>query len=53
MGTPAGVGSFSDPTRYLAPGDVVRCEVEGIGFIENLIVGDEAAVRIDRRSALA
>lgn len=38
MGTPAGVGAFSDPPRFLAPGDVVRCEVDGIGAIENRIV---------------
>lgn len=35
MGTPAGVGMGFDPPRYLKSGDVVRCEVEGIGVLEN------------------
>ncbi len=34
-GTPAGVGAYMDPPRFLAPGDVVRCEVEGLGAIEH------------------
>jgi len=37
-GTPAGVGHYQDPPRYLADGDVMRCEIEGIGAIENPIV---------------
>lgn len=36
-GTPAGVGFGFDPPRYMKPGDVVRCEVEGIGVLENPI----------------
>jgi 5-carboxymethyl-2-hydroxymuconate isomerase len=38
-GTPAGVGTAMDPPRYLAPGDVVRVEVEGLGAIETPIEG--------------
>ena len=34
-GTPAGVGQHHDPPRFLQPGDVVRCEIEGIGVLEN------------------
>jgi 2-keto-4-pentenoate hydratase/2-oxohepta-3-ene-1,7-dioic acid hydratase in catechol pathway len=34
-GTPAGVGIGFDPPRYLKPGDIVRCEVDGIGALEN------------------
>jgi hypothetical protein len=34
-GTPAGVGDYQSPPRYLADGDVMRCEIEGIGAIEN------------------
>jgi 2-keto-4-pentenoate hydratase/2-oxohepta-3-ene-1,7-dioic acid hydratase in catechol pathway len=34
-GTPAGVGMGMKPPRYLKSGDVVRIEVDGIGFIEN------------------
>jgi 2-keto-4-pentenoate hydratase/2-oxohepta-3-ene-1,7-dioic acid hydratase in catechol pathway len=36
-GTPSGVGVAMDPPRFLAPGDVVRCEVEGLGVIEHPI----------------
>jgi 2-keto-4-pentenoate hydratase/2-oxohepta-3-ene-1,7-dioic acid hydratase in catechol pathway len=36
-GTPEGVGISSDPPRFLAPGDVVRCEIDGIGAIENRV----------------
>ncbi len=34
-GTPAGVGIGFDPPKYLAPGDIVSVEVEGIGVLEN------------------
>jgi len=37
-GTPAGVGVFRDPPVFLEPGDSVRCEIEGIGAVENPIV---------------
>lgn len=37
-GTPAGVGVFRDPPVFLEPGDRVRCEIEGIGWVENPIV---------------
>jgi 2-keto-4-pentenoate hydratase/2-oxohepta-3-ene-1,7-dioic acid hydratase in catechol pathway len=37
-GTPAGVGVFRDPPVFLEPGDHVRCEIEGIGTVENPIV---------------
>jgi 2,4-diketo-3-deoxy-L-fuconate hydrolase len=37
-GTPAGVGLFQKPPCFLAPGDVVRLEIEGIGILENPIV---------------
>ena len=36
-GTPSGVGEAFDPPRYLQPGDVVRCEVEGLGALEHSI----------------
>ena len=39
-GTPAGVGHFHDPPRYLAAGDVIVCEVEGIGVLETPIVDE-------------
>jgi 2-keto-4-pentenoate hydratase/2-oxohepta-3-ene-1,7-dioic acid hydratase in catechol pathway len=37
-GTPAGVGVFRDPPVFLEPGDRVRCEIEGLGMVENPIV---------------
>jgi 2-keto-4-pentenoate hydratase/2-oxohepta-3-ene-1,7-dioic acid hydratase in catechol pathway len=37
-GTPSGVGVFRDPPVFLEPGDRVRCEVDGIGSVENPIV---------------
>jgi 2,4-didehydro-3-deoxy-L-rhamnonate hydrolase len=37
-GTPAGVGVFRDPPVFLEPGDRVRCEIEGIGSVENPII---------------
>ncbi|MFM2271446.1 MAG: hypothetical protein RL702_511 [Pseudomonadota bacterium] len=33
-GTPGGVGAAMDPRRFLAPGDVVRIEIERLGHIE-------------------
>ena len=36
-GTPEGVGVGMDPPRFLTSGDVVRCEVDGIGAIENRV----------------
>ena len=38
-GTPSGVGYACKPPRYLRPGDVVRCTVEGIGTLENPVEG--------------
>ena len=34
-GTPAGVGLFRHPPRFLQPGDIVRLEADGIGVLEN------------------
>jgi 2-keto-4-pentenoate hydratase/2-oxohepta-3-ene-1,7-dioic acid hydratase in catechol pathway len=42
-GTPHGVGFAMDPPRYLAPGDVVECEVEGLGRLRNPVVGPAGA----------
>ena len=36
-GTPEGVGAAANPPRFLQPGDVVRCEIDGIGTIENTV----------------
>lgn len=36
-GTPSGVGIGMNPPRFLVSGDVVRCEIDGIGAIENKV----------------
>jgi acylpyruvate hydrolase len=36
-GTPSGVGMAMDPRRFLADGDVVRVEIDGLGAIEHAI----------------
>lgn len=36
-GTPGGVGMGLDPPAFLAPGDLVRIEIERVGRIEHLI----------------
>jgi len=33
------VAAGMDAPRWLQPGDVVRCHVEGLGHIENQMVG--------------
>jgi acylpyruvate hydrolase len=38
-GTPAGVGTSREPKRWLRPGERVRVEIEGIGALENPVVG--------------
>lgn len=37
-GTPEGVGAGHNPPVFLKSGDVVRCEVDGIGAIENRVL---------------
>lgn len=39
-GTPGGIGAAMDPRQFLQPGDVVRCEVDGLGHIENTVVAE-------------
>ena len=36
-GTPAGVGMGFDPPKFIKAGDVVECEIEGIGILRNPI----------------
>lgn len=43
-GTPAGVGFAMDPPHWLAAGDRVRIEIDGLGVLENPVIdepGDE------------
>jgi 2-keto-4-pentenoate hydratase/2-oxohepta-3-ene-1,7-dioic acid hydratase in catechol pathway len=37
-GTPSGVGVFREPPVFLASGDRIRVEIEGIGSVENPVV---------------
>lgn len=37
-GTPAGVGAFMKPKRFLQDGDVVEVEMDGVGVLRNEIV---------------
>jgi 2-keto-4-pentenoate hydratase/2-oxohepta-3-ene-1,7-dioic acid hydratase in catechol pathway len=37
-GTPHGVGVAMDPPRFIVPGDLVECEVEGLGTLRNPVV---------------
>ena len=36
-GTPAGVGMGFNPPKFLKPGDVVECSIEGIGTLRNTV----------------
>jgi len=42
-GSPAGVAFFMRPPQFLQPGDRVRCEVEGVGAIENVVRAEASA----------
>jgi len=37
-GTPSGVGIFKKPPVLLKPGNVVECEIEGIGSLKNPVI---------------
>ncbi len=39
-GSPAGVAAFMSPPRYLSAGDVVECEVVGIGRLRNVVAAE-------------
>jgi len=39
-GTPGGVGWARKPQEFLQPGDVCRCEIEGIGVIEGICASE-------------
>lgn len=45
-GTPAGVGAGFDPPKWLKVGDIVRCEIDQLGYIENEVVeeADETVI---------
>jgi 2-keto-4-pentenoate hydratase/2-oxohepta-3-ene-1,7-dioic acid hydratase in catechol pathway len=37
-GTPHGVGFARTPPEYLKPGDLVECEIDGLGALRNRVV---------------
>ena len=37
-GTPEGIGAAMDPARFMVPGDVIECEIEGLGTLRNPVV---------------
>jgi 2-keto-4-pentenoate hydratase/2-oxohepta-3-ene-1,7-dioic acid hydratase in catechol pathway len=39
-GTPEGVGAAMTPPQFLKVGDLVRCEVQGVGVIENRVIAE-------------
>lgn len=43
-GTPSGVGYAMDPPHWLTDGDVVTCEIEGIGSLSNTIRNTQSSV---------
>lgn len=45
-GTPSGVGCFRKPPLWLKPGDVVTCEIEGIGAITNTVKAGDAESKL-------
>jgi 2-keto-4-pentenoate hydratase/2-oxohepta-3-ene-1,7-dioic acid hydratase in catechol pathway len=40
LGTPAGVGYYRKPQRFLRPGDVVECEIPGLGLLRNTVLAE-------------
>ena len=42
MGTPAGVGAAMKPPSFMKAGDVVRVEIEKLGYLENRVVAEDA-----------
>jgi 2-keto-4-pentenoate hydratase/2-oxohepta-3-ene-1,7-dioic acid hydratase in catechol pathway len=51
-GTPAGSGIFQNPPQTLRVGDVVKCEIEGIGAIENRIVDEPVNSELQARRCI-
>lgn len=40
-GTPAGVGALMNPPYFLKEGDIVRTEIDKLGFIENIVTKEQ------------
>ncbi len=45
-GTPAGVGVFMKPPKFLQPSDKVRVEIEGIGSLQNEVIEENDEQRV-------
>lgn len=45
-GTPAGVGVFMKPPKFLQPGDKIRVEIEGIGSLQNEVIEENEEQRV-------
>ncbi|MGF1593532.1 MAG: fumarylacetoacetate hydrolase family protein [Kiloniellaceae bacterium] len=45
-GTPSGVGYAMEPPGFLKSGDIVTCEIDGLGRLENPVSTVEAARRV-------
>jgi 2-keto-4-pentenoate hydratase/2-oxohepta-3-ene-1,7-dioic acid hydratase in catechol pathway len=52
-GTPAGIGTFMDPPKFLEPGDTVRVTASGIGELENPVVAGTARTYPSERGVAA
>ncbi len=49
-GTPEGVGVGMQPPSFLKPGDVVRCEIDGLGALENTVSESSFVAMASRRA---
>ena len=45
-GTPAGVGMGFSPPKYLSPGDIIECQISGLGRLANTIVAGPATAPV-------
>lgn len=52
-GTPAGVGAFLTPPRFLVPGDHIRIEIDRLGALENQVVAPSQAPTSSRAHRVA
>ncbi|MEZ5064861.1 MAG: fumarylacetoacetate hydrolase family protein [bacterium] len=41
-GTPSGVGVYREPKVFIQPGQRIRCEIEGLGVLENPVTREAA-----------
>lgn len=52
-GTPSGVGIAMNPPSFLSVGDIVRVEIDEIGYIENRIVDEPDHVRAPQHAVVS